>query len=206
MIVSMNEIESTMLKAARGAGYAWGLAEEASIAARWLATWDLPWLETAHILFSPESLRWIGSDTPLRNPLLAGAWSNDLPISCSARSLRGVTAPLWLAGLVGAGTHRRSIARRINWSSAEVVVARGALVHTHGTLDAAATETVSITLAGNVDPVSFGGSVATHRRSTGCHVDARLWQRLLEYEKRTYVPGSAQSRATGAGSEKSDND
>ncbi|NJO21709.1 MAG: DUF3726 domain-containing protein [Sphingomonadales bacterium] len=37
MIVSLNEIENLSLKACRGAGMSWGLAEEAAQAARWLA-------------------------------------------------------------------------------------------------------------------------------------------------------------------------
>ena len=43
MRVSFNEIEMTVLKAARGAGMEWGLAEEAAQCARWLALFDLPW-------------------------------------------------------------------------------------------------------------------------------------------------------------------
>ena len=35
--VSLNEIESTAVKAARCAGYGWGLAEEVGQSARWLA-------------------------------------------------------------------------------------------------------------------------------------------------------------------------
>ena len=42
MIVSFNEIETTILKAARGAGMEWGLAEEAAQAARFLARLGLP--------------------------------------------------------------------------------------------------------------------------------------------------------------------
>ena len=34
--LSLPEIDALCLKAARGAGYSWGVAEEASFAARWL--------------------------------------------------------------------------------------------------------------------------------------------------------------------------
>ena len=37
MNVSMNEVESMAKTAARGAGYSWGLAEEAGKATRWLS-------------------------------------------------------------------------------------------------------------------------------------------------------------------------
>lgn len=36
MSLSMNEVEATAKKAARGAGYSWGLAEDAAKATRWL--------------------------------------------------------------------------------------------------------------------------------------------------------------------------
>ena len=36
MSYALNEVEATAKRAARGAGYSWGLAEEASKATRWL--------------------------------------------------------------------------------------------------------------------------------------------------------------------------
>ncbi|MGC1487905.1 MAG: DUF3726 domain-containing protein, partial [Albidovulum sp.] len=39
---SQSEIEALGIKAARGAGYDWGMAEEAGMAARWLAHEGLP--------------------------------------------------------------------------------------------------------------------------------------------------------------------
>ncbi len=40
--VSLAEIDALGRKAARGAGYSWGMAEEAGRAARWLAAWRQP--------------------------------------------------------------------------------------------------------------------------------------------------------------------
>ena len=54
MIVSLNEIESLALKAARGAGMSWGLAEEAAVAASWLAARSLPWAETLADLLAQQ--------------------------------------------------------------------------------------------------------------------------------------------------------
>lgn len=43
VLLSRNETESLCLKAARGAGFAWGLAEEAGFAAGWLAAEGIDW-------------------------------------------------------------------------------------------------------------------------------------------------------------------
>ena len=45
VICSLNEIQSAVLKATRGAGLSWGVAEEASRAARWLEARELPGVE-----------------------------------------------------------------------------------------------------------------------------------------------------------------
>ena len=51
MSYSLNEMEATAKRAARGAGYSWGLAEEASKATRWLCTQGLDGAaELAHVL------------------------------------------------------------------------------------------------------------------------------------------------------------
>lgn len=41
MVLSLNEVQVTAKKAARGAGYPWGIAEEAGQAARWLCSHGL---------------------------------------------------------------------------------------------------------------------------------------------------------------------
>lgn len=48
VILSQNETESLCMKAARGAGFSWGLAEEAGVAAGWLAARGLN--ATPHLL------------------------------------------------------------------------------------------------------------------------------------------------------------
>ena len=44
MNLSLNEVEATAKKATRGAGYPWGLAEEAGKAVRWLCGAGCGWL------------------------------------------------------------------------------------------------------------------------------------------------------------------
>ena len=54
MIWSLNEIESTAKKAARGAGMSWGLAEEAGRATRWLCAAGWPGAESLAALLAAE--------------------------------------------------------------------------------------------------------------------------------------------------------
>src|SRR5262249_4988906 len=88
MRVSFNEIEMTVLKAARGAGMEWGLAEEAAQCARWLALFDLPWQRAivavlhagdwhAEIAREKAAIRPV-SATDWLCPIKAGAYLSDL--------------------------------------------------------------------------------------------------------------------------------
>ena len=107
MIVSRNEIESLALKAARGAGMSWGLAEEASVAAGWLAARDLPWADTlvdvlaqAHTTSTPQIVgHVIAPSRPGTRlcPIMTGALLSDLGPPTSAMEVRDVLAPVWLA-------------------------------------------------------------------------------------------------------------
>ena len=54
MSFSLNEVEVTARKAARGAGYPWGLAEEAGRATRWLCAQGLPGCESLAALLDAD--------------------------------------------------------------------------------------------------------------------------------------------------------
>ncbi|GAB5469352.1 MAG: hypothetical protein Kilf2KO_23820 [Rhodospirillales bacterium] len=66
--VSLSEIDALGQKAARGAGFSWGLAEEAGRAARWLAACGQPGPEALL-----ETLRRVDGETASHAPLLEGA-------------------------------------------------------------------------------------------------------------------------------------
>ncbi|HRD75342.1 MAG TPA: DUF3726 domain-containing protein [Hyphomicrobiaceae bacterium] len=200
MRVSFNEIEGTVLKAARGAGYPWGLAEEASRAARFLAASGLPWLETAAAAFSEAAVRAIGGDNWQLNPIAAAAWYADFGgAKGGAFSGARMLAPVWFAGVLAVGTGRIGEAMAISWIGhdrpAKLVIWRGALVSAEGAL--AATEATTFECR------VVGPAVAA---VTDCHVDERRWAALQALEKNTYVPASDHSRIAGAGAGLVDND
>ncbi|HSG36858.1 MAG TPA: DUF3726 domain-containing protein [Paracoccaceae bacterium] len=115
--LSDNEVESLCLKASRGAGLDWGLAEEAGQAARWLAAHGLdgPTELLHHLLASkdrsasvPSSLTQLEpqSSDPLC-PIHLGAALSDLGLLRSAIEAGPVAAPVlllpFLARVAGAG-------------------------------------------------------------------------------------------------------
>jgi hypothetical protein len=66
VIVSLNEIENLATKAARGAGFAWGMAEEVGFAARWLMAHDLDGIAAVDALLAlPDACRG-GAACPIR--------------------------------------------------------------------------------------------------------------------------------------------
>jgi hypothetical protein len=215
MIVSRNEIESLALKAARGAGMSWGLAEEAAVAAGWLAEQALPWAETlagvlaqAHATSPPqiEGQRIVPARPGKRLcPILTGALLSDLGPPASAMEVRDVLAPLWLAPFLAswAGPDR---AVHLAWGKAHLWITE------NGTTGADAIPTTVLAAA-------FADSVAIafeqtrrpeqprpHREPFGYDVADDVWRALEAFEHRTYVPASAQSRLVGAGAGLLDND
>jgi hypothetical protein len=218
MIVSRNEIESLALKAARGAGLSWGLAEEASAAAGWLAEQGLPWAEeladvlertgtTSSPRVSGQLIEPSRAGTALC-PIVTGALLSDLGQPACPLEIRDVLAPLWLAPfLARAAAPDRPLA--IDWAGGHLVVAGNAaavLGTTPGPSAAASRHRVTIAW-GRVDRLSLappalcGTAYAAPDAAPG-----GAWQRLLALEHRCYVPASAQSRLAGAGAGLLDND
>ena len=210
MIVSLNEIETTILKAARGAGMEWGLAEEAAQAARWLARTSLP----SRRLSSPSFHRAPGG----RALGIDGAWScdrNPLAPVC-ARSAQGpisrtrgkaaviverVISPVLLLPFAA----RRGAALESAWGGL-----RRRLDASKVTADPAtpwrslpsADEKVELTPLRVLDRIIARPMFEVG----GASVEEAPWARLRRYEALTYVPASAKSRLSGAGAGEIDND
>lgn len=209
MIVSLNEIEGTVLKAARGAGYSWGLAEEAAAAARWLALWDLPWLANVTAVLSREAAAERNPDAAT-NPLLVGAACTDRPAlhDRDALVLPLIRAPLWLVGVLGNGLAPTPVRLAFAWTATRITIERGIVVSASGTLDAATAEPLRISMLAVPDEelAEWPASKASLPRPGGRHVDDVAWSPLAALEANTYVPASMQSRVAGAGAGLSDND
>ena len=190
--LSLNEVESLALKVGRGAGFAWGLAEDIGRGARALARRGFPWAEAlvgltrdAGIWHAPSPQRvegWrerrpeIESAAPLC-PVRAGALLIDDPSVLGRRPLRlaNVGLPLWIAALLAASGKDFDA----EWPEASI----------DGLLTPAADVTIWPRAAQRA-PTSL------RRRSSA---DEAVLAALTAIAARVYVPASESSRARGAG-------
>jgi hypothetical protein len=217
MRVSCNEIESMVLKAARGAGMSWGLAEEAAQAARWLAVRCPGWLPAfAGVLEAFDSLAApcgdstasiIGPALPSQElcPVRTGAYLSDLlePADRDGRTL--IIGPV------------RSPILMVPFVARVVLIAELSIDGTAWRLREGFIDTdsrpplaTSCRFARRVEISIAADQPATPpacvHAAGGVTVDPADWQRLALLERRTYVPASDASRVAGAGAGLTDND
>jgi hypothetical protein len=215
MIVSRNEIESVSLKAARGAGMSWGLAEEASVAAGWLAEHALPWAETLTEVLartrmtSPPQIerQRIAPSRPgtWLCPIMTGALLADLGPQMSAMEIGDVLAPVWLAPFVAswAGPDR---CVRFCWPEAALLIAQRSVTVANLASTAALGASRASHVAIALEPSDPSERLQPPGKSSGYAAPDDAWRSLLEFERRSHVPASAQSRIAGAGAGLLDND
>ena len=210
MTLSLNEIEATAKKAARGAGYSWGLAEEAGRATRWLCCYDLDGCAALAGLLDrtdganiadwspvPGDAVWSASDG-LLCPLATGAAISDRAHEISEGEIRlgEIAKPIMLAPF--AAYVAQQIGKPVSFKCSEAEFL---------------TDGERISLKGRPPEVSPWASIAIggavdepmKRRQRG-NPDAGDWKTLTAFAHRTYAPATEESRIKGAGAGLSDND
>ena len=224
MWVSLNEIETAAVKASRGAGYHWGLAEEAGDAARWLAMRGLPWLKplTTGVLRqmfrleSFDSAVKIGSSygptdaarrlgpvsilTALSDETLA------LPNGEGEVSLRHLAAPVLLIPTLARLSKRHNRPLFVRWPGVTIEAIGGEILA--GDSSQAGLETTRtdwLTLSRS-KAATAGAGPGAGLRHQGCHVDEATWAELNTFANRSYVPEGETSRLRGAGAGQTDTD
>lgn len=218
MRCSLNEVQAAGLKAARGAGLSWGLAEDAGRAVRWLEARGLPgvpalgrslvaWDGMAPGRFQPtvEGDDWSGGGEGL-DGLLAGLALLDRR-GAEPVTLHHVANPLLLlpslaslttvqgAGLTMSVDGDRPLDCQL-WPAGPSESARRL-----GEIDRARRVTVAPG-AGQREP---SGPVCSLVDGSAT-IDDDAWRVLEAFAQRTYVPESEESRLRGAGSGESDAD
>lgn len=190
MTWSLGEVHALAVKAARGAGYSWGLAEEAGYALRWLAARGLPGPAALAALLRGSC----AAEGPCpRCPLAQGAAIADLgevpPDRFASRY------PLLLVPFAA----RLAQPVTLRWDGAAVSVSQGEVRFEGETVLAPTAECT-------VAPGSEIGREPA-KRVTRVPASARMELDILtRLAARTYAPATDASRLAGAGAGTTDND
>ncbi|WP_120495545.1 DUF3726 domain-containing protein [Kiloniella sp. EL199] len=229
---SLNEIEASARKAARGAGMSWGLAEEAGKATRWLAARGLPnvclllsLLKTndgkAYNELRPQSLDldiWNTPNGPLC-PVISGSALNDLADRLLDRHeiiLESVISPALILPILGRAAKAIGKGFSVSWFSVsggavKVIIAPDVLYLEQGTINDLGTEQAErVSVSGILSDLSNlraekSGTII-ERVVQGVPLSSEDWADLQAFAARTYVPATEESRLKGAGAGLSDND
>ncbi len=213
--LSCAEIEALSLKAARGAGLSWGMAEEAGFAATWLETRGLEGANTllalldlcgagdlASLAPDIEDRTWRASGTHLC-PLAAGTALSDFrglaqaDVNVAPLTFENVAHPLLLLPYVHALARASGFAVQVTSAGGACAVDPDGAVR--GDM-AACADRCDLTLSAK--PVT---SEPITPSKIPCVIDKDILRRLQDYAMRTTVPASDASRA-GAGAATPDND
>ncbi|MEM1276451.1 MAG: DUF3726 domain-containing protein [Pseudomonadota bacterium] len=212
LTVSLSEIEAMGRKAARGAGYSWGLAEEAGRSARWLSSHGLPGAACLAM-----ALEMVAEDFEAYRPRLSeGKWEADQAVcpiqlgailSDRAEVIEGpvviqagpVLCPLLLLPALGWSAQDLGRGFSLKVGSAHLLALPDGPV-----LDQAMAGSVPGDAEVEIKPVGIDHQALCATARGEC-ISASTWQRLAALAARTYVPSTDASRQ-GAGAGALDND
>ncbi|MFU1476288.1 DUF3726 domain-containing protein [Roseovarius sp. C7] len=211
---SLGEIEGLAKKATRGAGYSWGLAEDAGRATRWLCAMGLDGAAAlAQVLSACDQ-----ADPPMIRPArLASPWAAPggqlCPISAGATlcdlaeglaageviTLQDVIEPLLLYPFVAAAAEMTGSGLRLSYEGLSITRFEGCSYLSAADPRRAMASEVEVARAENARGLPV-------RRAWRGHVDPRDAARLGSMAHRIYAPDTEASRLAGAGAGLTDND
>jgi hypothetical protein len=211
---SLNEIELTLRKAAVGAGYPYGLAEDIGQAGAWLCAHGLGGVPACLAALEADP----GQSQPVvlqdRTPSFpdarigqAGPSAIDLLLSDADNGevrLTNIDTPLLLIGLAGVAASAGKTGFALRFSNGCTVdIGEGGLAVSGTPPEPGADADLARTEIAQTDT-----AVPDHFEAVagGFNVGDDLWAEVLSLAARTYVPASEASRARGAGAGDIDND
>ncbi|MGC6527937.1 MAG: DUF3726 domain-containing protein [Paracoccaceae bacterium] len=208
--LSLNEVEATSKRAAKGAGYSWGLAEEAGKATRWLCIqgYDgisvLARLLERELAANPQAHRPKNLDHEWQAdhalcPLIAGCALSDCAAQLQSGKtiLHDVEAPAMLLPFASYAARRIEKVVCIEIDDLELHCDGIYVDQTQDVLTRA--ERVLLTIKEKV-------TVRAHPAQTRAFPQDEAWKILSDFAHRTYAPATEDSRMRGAGAGLSDND
>ncbi|SLN41882.1 hypothetical protein ROA7450_02030 [Roseovarius albus] len=209
MSYSLNEIEVTAKKAARGAGYSWGMAEEAGKAARWLCIQGQEGCATLAGFLGQIDGQDLSDHTPLTLsvewkakstlcPLTSGAALSDCAADLQSGeiTLKEVIYPALLMPFAARAAVRLGRVVALECEGARAVT-NGAELSLDGVFPTRTTQVVVSLQA------EMPAALPRHTRGTPTPEDLAT---LSKFAHRTYAPATEESRLLGAGAGLSDND
>jgi hypothetical protein len=214
MTFALIEVEATAKKAARGAGYSWGMAEEAAKATRWLCAAGIDGVGVLAQVLTRVDGSELGTMAPgaLHGdwraeagemcPLMAGAALSDSAVDWAedGKRIEMVVAPALLLPFAALAARQLGTAVTVEWNGARAV--------TDGSAASLAVDKDSVLLetAGQVS-IRSGGRLdhplPQQHRASPAETD---WAILAKLAHRTYAPDTEESRLKGAGAGLTDND
>ncbi|MDH3263405.1 MAG: DUF3726 domain-containing protein [Paracoccaceae bacterium] len=207
MMLSLNEIETTLRKAALGAGLGFGAAEEVGRAGAWLCArgWDGVAAALAGLDRPGAPCEAVAEGVcRFRKAAAASAGLAAIDLllgDCGVREARleGLDSPWLLVGLAGIAVEAGNAAFRLRLGDAEALV-RPAGLDIAGAVPARGCDAALWVDEAPQHPAS------APRASAGAEVRDEDWRRALALAQRTYVPASDRSRRFGAGAGARDED
>ncbi len=220
---SIGEVESLVLKAYRGAGQSWGLAQEAANAAAWMAMHGLPALDEfatlvqqidkvdcAHLRpdFAEASL-WCSSSGRLC-PVVTGCAFAESNLSQhnlkSGVQIKDVLQPLIMIGFVSRAATQLKRNLIVQDAAAEFSYELSATGHFSNALNRLSGGPSKADLVIRESMNSVTETAVTPSVYQRAHASGNTVQILERFAQRTYVPATDESRNAGAGAGLLDND
>jgi hypothetical protein len=202
------------LKAARGTGLHWGLAEDVARSARWLAQYPIPWAESLLALLESEgdaaaSGQENGASAALTSAVRLGSFLSDSASECwvgKFQSFRAVAHPIWVLPPLINVAHTLGLFADVRITGVDITIDPSC------TLQATASPQVlcAVPLAElrvefSITPIPSCGDPFP-RPLSRASAPKWAWEQLERLAFRTYVPASMESRIKGAGAGVRDDD
>ena len=218
---SLNQIDQTCRKAAKGVGLPWGVADDIGKALRWLSAYQLttiPQIIEVLGVYQPTHYR----DTAPRNltnplnakggrlnPLLTGLVLSDM-IDQMVESpiITGELAyPIFTVGFLGQVALTPEDTVRVNWADVSLTFYRDRLA-IHGNLDDLNRQFCEALQCERVDYANLEQDQKTVKKPVMGSVNVKMedWAELEKMAHHTYVEATDESRQSGAGAGLNDND
>jgi hypothetical protein len=211
--LSRTETETLCYKATRGAGYSWGIAEEAANAVGWLCANGIDGTAALAAAIVPPTLNapdisndlWVSSDGKPLCPLTTGAALSDFAASVFASNnghvqLGPVRRPVMLLPFISQCTATTGGSITLEWEGRKLTV---------GNAIRSDAETLSALISANAATIMLSHChdvIQADRPNAVAFANPHTLAELDGLALRTTVPASEQSRNSGAGAGTSDND